>query len=101
MRVLRKVTRKAMLFVAGCTSNHWKFDDLFDAIVLLAAPIAVIPDRVANATTTRTSSPRANAQIIEGATWSSRPVRLTTRSTPGVPTTTCSRCSRPSLAVDA
>ncbi len=36
--------------------------DLFDAIVLLAAPIAVIPDHVANATTTRTSSPRANAR---------------------------------------
>jgi len=62
MRVLRKVTSKAMLFVAGCTSNRWKGYDLFDAIVLLAAPIAVIPDRVANATTTRTSSPRANAR---------------------------------------
>lgn len=62
IRVLRKVTSKAMLFIAGCTSNHWKYYDLFDAIVLLAAPIAVIPDRVANATTTRTSSPRANAR---------------------------------------
>jgi len=43
------------------------------------------------------------AQIIESATWSSRssPVRLPTRSTPPVPPTTWSRCSRPSLAVDA
>lgn len=43
------------------------------------------------------------AQIIESATWSSRssPVRLPTRSTPRVPPTTWSRCSRPSLAVDA
>jgi len=43
------------------------------------------------------------AQIIESATWSSRssPVRLPTRSTPRVPPTTWSRCSRPSLDVDA
>lgn len=39
------------LYVSGCRSNQGKFYGLFDAVVLLSAPIGVMHDRVANRTT--------------------------------------------------
>jgi len=40
-----------VLYVSGCMSNQGKFYDLFDAVVLLSAPLDVILDRVENRTT--------------------------------------------------
>jgi hypothetical protein len=39
------------LYVSGCVSNQGRFYDLFDAIVLLAAPADVILDRLERRTT--------------------------------------------------
>jgi shikimate kinase len=42
-----------VLFISGCAPNQWKFYPLFDHVVLLSAPAALIVERLA----TRTSNP--------------------------------------------
>jgi dephospho-CoA kinase len=39
-----------VLFVSGCASNQGKFYPLFDAVILLSAPVDVIKERLASRT---------------------------------------------------
>ena len=51
IRRLLTARHERPLYVSGCVSNQGRFYDLFDAIVLLSAPVEVVLDRVATRTT--------------------------------------------------
>ena len=54
------------LFVSGCVRNQGRFDDHFDAVVLLSAPAAVIGERIAVRTTNDYGkAPSERALILE------------------------------------
>jgi dephospho-CoA kinase len=58
MRELLTNHRQGKLFVAGCKSNQGQFYPLFDHVVLLSAPEAVLLDRIAR----RTNNPYGKSE---------------------------------------
>lgn len=59
MAELLHQARDTALFVSGCVSNQGKFYPLFDRVVLLSAPVAVMLDRIA----TRTNNPYGKTAV--------------------------------------